>query len=154
MISPYLHWCVLNGKEGLVWMVAQRKREQICTINFGERLHPRLRTRRCESADFTGHNFCSHSLRWRFFFNRNFFSKTVRWREKGPVVVGKVVGSFLIMRFWKNREIDGELHDSRGCKTGSSPSNKDVYRLRLLQMQTLDYETRTQQIGCRMPALP
>jgi hypothetical protein len=57
----FLRTCIgvcSQQKEGLVWVVAQRKREQICTINFGERLHPRLRTKKMR----VGRLYRSHFL--------------------------------------------------------------------------------------------
>jgi hypothetical protein len=68
-LLPYLHWFVFSTKRSFgVWLHKQRaSRAKICTINFGQRLLPILRTRDRATSRPTlpihGWCFCSLSPR-------------------------------------------------------------------------------------------
>lgn len=85
---------------------------------------------RCESADFTDPCFfCSLSPRWRFFFNRNFFSLDGE-NEKNRAGGSKVVTPLFVLV--GNREIDSE-QEAKGRKKGNTQAirmynNRDSFR--------------------------
>jgi len=140
-ISPYLHFCGMFSTKsvGHVAQPLEGKKERICTINFGERLHPTLRTRdvamRCESADFTDPCLLAFTAMALFFFNRNFLLDGENGQNNRAGGLEKWLAPFCHVLVGY-REIDGEQR-AKGRNMGN-PQAITLYNNRdSLQMQAL-----------------